>query len=120
METEIQKIETCVQKLPAGHVKTTATGALEKVSTAMDPVPRALVSPVTTVASGCTKVQNFLAKIHLVKRKRGLPVLSQAISKILAFRFMFLQFSILQMFNIISMYEYCVNKKRRNYHVPGH
>ncbi|XP_064608039.1 uncharacterized protein LOC135472453 [Liolophura sinensis] len=37
--------------------------------------------PSTTVTSGCTKVQNFLAKIHLVKRKRGVPVLSQAISK---------------------------------------
>ncbi|XP_064616713.1 uncharacterized protein LOC135480726 [Liolophura sinensis] len=72
--------EGCVNSLPVG--RTPAIHALEGVSGKLDVVPDGFGVALGAVNTGCSKIEGFLGKIHLVRRRRGLPSLG-AVNKVL-------------------------------------
>lgn len=66
--------EGCVDSLPAG--RSPAIHALEEVSRKMDVFPEGLGNVLGTVNKGCSKVESVLSKLHVVRRRRGIPRLS--------------------------------------------
>ncbi|XP_064616856.1 suprabasin-like [Liolophura sinensis] len=74
VEAKAGAAEGCVDALPAG--RSPAIHALEGVSRKMDVFPEGFGKVLGTVNKGCSKVENVLSKLHVLRRRRGLPKLS--------------------------------------------
>lgn len=67
--------EGCANSLPVGRTK--VIHALEGVSGKLDIIPHGFGHLMAEVNKGCQKVEGVLGKLHLLRRRRGLPSLSK-------------------------------------------
>ncbi|XP_064616726.1 uncharacterized protein LOC135480738 [Liolophura sinensis] len=75
IDAKAMAAEGCANSLPVGRTK--VIHALEGVSGKLDIIPHGFSHLLGEVNKGCQKVQGVLGKLHLLRRRRGLPSLSK-------------------------------------------